>query len=44
MIDRANKEDRDRWLADISEVFEKYRIGRAQWNYKEKDYGIVEFE
>lgn len=44
VIDRANKEDRDRWLADISEVFEKYRIGRAQWNYKEKDYGIVEFE
>lgn len=41
VIDRASKEDKDRWMADITEVFEKYQIGRALWNYKEKDYGIV---
>lgn len=41
VIDRASEDDKKRWLADITEIFEKYQIGRAQWNYKEKDYGIV---
>ncbi len=41
VIDRASKDDRDRWISDITKVFEKYNIGRALWNYKEKDYGIV---
>ncbi|MBQ9027595.1 MAG: cellulase family glycosylhydrolase [Lachnospiraceae bacterium] len=41
VIDRACREDAVRWLADIHEVFEKYAIGRALWNYKEKDYGIA---
>jgi hypothetical protein len=25
-------------------VFDKYGIGRAYWNYKEKDYSIVNIE
>ena len=28
------------WYKDIHSVFEKYGIGRAAWNYKEKDYGL----
>ena len=41
VIDRADREDAVRWLTDIHEIFEKYSIGRALWNYKEKDYGIA---
>ena len=41
VIDRADREDAVRWLTDIHEVFEKYAIGRALWNYKEKDFGIA---
>ena len=41
VIDRADREDAVRWLTNIHEVFEKYAIGRALWNYKEKDYGIA---
>ena len=41
VIDRADREDAVRWLTDIHEVFEMYKIGRALWNYKEKDYGIA---
>ncbi len=41
VIDQAAKEDADRWLADINKVFEKYGIGRARWNYKEKDFSII---
>ena len=39
-IDRADPEDRLRWLTDIHNVFRKYSIGHALWNYKEKDYGM----
>ena len=28
-------------MKDINTVFEKYGIGRAYWNYKEKDFGLV---
>ena len=41
VIDRADREDAVRWLTDIHEVFEKYSIARALWNYKEKDFGIA---
>ena len=34
-------EDRD-VLKDINTVFVKYGIGRALWNYKEKDFGITD--
>lgn len=40
VIDRAAGEDKERWLRDIREAFDKYGIGRALWNYKEKDFGI----
>ena len=40
VIDRADAEDRLRWLKDIHNVFRKHGIGHALWNYKEKDYGL----
>lgn len=42
VIELAPKEDTKRWLADIHSVFDKYGIGRAIWNYKNKDFGIVD--
>lgn len=42
VIESAPKEDTKRWLADIHTVFDKYGIGRAIWNYKGKDFGIVD--
>ena len=42
VIDRAPAEDALRWHADIAEVFNRYGIGRALWNYKNKDYGLVD--
>ena len=42
VIDQAPPQDALRWLKDISAVFEKYSIGRALWNYKQKDYGLVD--
>lgn len=41
MIELASQEDKDRWLADISKAFDAFGVGRALWNYKEKDFGIV---
>ncbi len=40
VIDRADAESVDRWLQDIRTAFDHYAIGHAQWNYKEKDFGI----
>ena len=42
VIDKAPCADSLRWLSDITEVFNKYHIGRALWNYKQKDFGITE--
>lgn len=42
VIDLANNEDKIRWLLDIHSVFKKHGIGRALWNYKEKDFGFVD--
>jgi aryl-phospho-beta-D-glucosidase BglC (GH1 family) len=39
VIDLADPESAKRWFADIHSVFEKYGIGHAVWNYKEKDFG-----
>ena len=44
VIDRANTEDRERWLRDIRSAMDRLNIGRALWNYKEKDFGIVSNE
>ena len=40
VIDLAAGPDKIRWLKDIQSVFKKYGIGRALWNYKEKDFGM----
>lgn len=42
VIDLANNEDKLRWLQDIHAIFKKYGIGSALWNYKEKDFGLVD--
>ena len=42
VIDKADGESTVRWLKDINTVFVKYGIGRALWNYKEKDFGITD--
>ena len=41
VIDRADAEDRKRWIDDIDGAFDRYGIGHALWNYKEKDFGYV---
>ena len=42
VIDQAPVPDTLRWLRDISGAFEKHGIGRALWNYKQKDFGLVD--
>ncbi len=42
VIDKADGESTLRWLKDINAVFKKYEIGRALWNYKEKDFGLTD--
>ncbi len=42
VIDRAPVADTLRWLTEIHESFEKFGIGRALWNYKNKDFGLVD--
>ncbi|MDE6677865.1 MAG: glycoside hydrolase family 5 protein [Ruminococcus sp.] len=41
VIDLADDISKINWTADICSVFNKYNIGRAYWNYKEKDFGII---
>lgn len=42
VIDRAPAEDALRWHKDIAVVFDRHGIGRALWNYKNKDFGLVD--
>ena len=42
VIDKADNESKILWLLDINRAFDKYNIGRALWNYKEKDFGLVD--
>ena len=42
VIDKADNDSKIRWLQDIHSAFKKYKIGRALWNYKEKDFGLVD--
>ena len=42
VIDLANNEDKIRWLEDIHKALKNNGIGRALWNYKEKDFGFVD--
>jgi len=41
-IDLSDNQSRINWLKDIQSVFKKFNIGRALWNYKEKDFGFVD--
>ncbi|MBQ6129685.1 MAG: cellulase family glycosylhydrolase [Lachnospiraceae bacterium] len=42
VIDQAPLPDTLAWVKDIHASFEKYGIGRALWNYKNKDFGLVD--
>ncbi|MBQ6321542.1 MAG: cellulase family glycosylhydrolase, partial [Lachnospiraceae bacterium] len=42
VIDLAGERDVLNWFRDIHEAFEAYGIGRALWNYREKDFGITD--
>ena len=41
VIEQADNQDTLRWLKDIHAVMNHYGIGRALWNYKEKDFGFL---
>lgn len=40
VIDRAEPKEALKWYKMISEVFNKYNIGRAAWSYKKMDFGF----
>ncbi|MCH5266866.1 MAG: cellulase family glycosylhydrolase [Lachnospiraceae bacterium] len=42
VIDLASSEDTVQWYAAIHQTFRKYGIGRAAWNYKDLNYGLVD--
>lgn len=42
VIDRANAKYAVNWYKDIHAAFEKMGIARASWNYKQKDYGLID--
>ena len=42
VIDQAPVDSALRWLEDINAAFERHGIGRALWNYKRKDFGLVD--
>ena len=42
VIDLADNASKIKWLRDIHTVFDRHGIGRALWNYKEKDFGLVD--
>ena len=41
VIDLADPHQTVKWYQLIHQTFEKYGIGRAAWNYKEKDFGFI---
>lgn len=42
VIALADKSDALVWFSDITYVFKQYGIGYAMWNYKNKDFGLVD--
>ena len=42
VIDKADNNSKILWLEDINHAFDKFGIGRALWNYKEKAFGLVD--
>lgn len=41
-IDLSDNKSKINWLRDIHTAFKRHGIGRALWNYKEKDFGFVD--
>lgn len=42
VIDLAANEYKIKWLRDIHKAFSNHGIGSALWNYKQKDFGLVD--
>ncbi len=42
VIDLAENQSKLHWLRDIHAAFRRHGIGCALWNYKEKDFGLVD--
>ena len=42
VINLATAQDTLKWYSFISAAFNKYGIGRAAWNFREKDFGFVD--
>lgn len=42
VIDKVENSEMLRWYKDVHEVFEELGFGRAVWNYRGKDFGIVD--
>ena len=42
VIDQAPLPDTVRWFKDCCSLFNEYNIGSALWNYKEKDFGLID--
>lgn len=42
VIDRADAQSTVRWYEDIHAAFEKMGIARSAWNYKQKDFGLID--
>lgn len=42
VIDQAPEESRERWYADITQLFLTHKIGRAAWSYKAMDFGLLD--
>ena len=40
VIEHATPEDTVRWFRTINEVFEKHRIARSAWSYREMNFGL----
>lgn len=41
-IDLSDNHSKINWLNDIHTAFKRHGIGRALWNYKERDFGFVD--
>lgn len=42
VIDRAKKEEADKWFDCFYKFMDKYGIGSARWSYRRMDFGIVD--
>lgn len=42
VVDEADMADRIAWIRDFQEILEEHHIGRAYWNYKIMNFGLVD--